>query len=160
MDQLIDILGREAALFESFLQLLECQQQALVGNDAQELERLTVLQRDKLTESNSLHNQREKIIEAIKENNAIEGDLTVTRLLDMVDESQAEVLTRLRDAILTVNERILKTRNQNAMLLNKSREYISRMMKMLSRVGDPTPVYSAGGIEQERRLNVAVDRRV
>lgn len=159
MNQLIDILGREAALFESFLQLLEDQQHALLNNDAEELERITVRQRKKLSESKALQDERENVIGSIKEDNSIEGDVTVTRLLDMVDRSQAEVLTRLRDAILNVNERILTTRNQNAMLLNKSREYIRRMMKMLSQVGDPTPVYSSEGVEQGRRLNVVVDRR-
>jgi len=160
VDRLIDILGKEAALFESFLQLLERQQRALVENDVRELDRITEQQRDRLSESVMLQRKRESVIEAIKQDNAIEGDLTVTRLVEMVDRSQAEVLTRLRDAILNVNERILKTRNQNAMLLNKSREYISRMMKMLSQVGDPTPEYTADGIEQNSRHNVAVDWRV
>lgn len=160
MDRLIDILGREAALFESFLQLLERQQRALVDNDAEELGRITELQREKLSESTLLHRERESVIGAIKENNAIEGDLTVSRLVEIVDKSQAEVLTRLRDAILNVNERILNTRNQNAMLLNKSREYINRMMKMLSAVGDPTPEYTAGGAERNSGRNVAVDWRV
>ena len=63
VNSLIDILGREAALFESFLQLLEFQQKALVENDADELNRVTELQREKLIESNLLGKQREDILE-------------------------------------------------------------------------------------------------
>ncbi|RKX29633.1 MAG: hypothetical protein DRP47_01235 [Candidatus Zixiibacteriota bacterium] len=159
VDRLIDILGKEAALFESFLKLLEQQQCALVDNDVEELNRVTEVQRERMAEGKLLHKEREVVIEDIKRQNVIKGDLTITRLLDMVDQSQADQLSQLRDAIINVNDRILKTRNQNALLLNKSREYIGRMMKMLSRVGDPTPSYTAGGIEQESTLNVALDRR-
>ena len=119
VNRLIEILGREAALFESFLQLLEQQQKALVENDADELNRVTVLQREKLIESNILNKQREDILENIRADNAITGDLTVMRLLAMVDQNQADQLSLLRKSILLLNDKILKTRNQNAMLLNK-----------------------------------------
>ncbi|MFH2050684.1 MAG: flagellar export chaperone FlgN, partial [bacterium] len=131
VNRLIEILGREAALFESFLQLLEQQQKALVENDADELNRVTELQREKLIESNILNKQREDILENIRANNAITGDMTVTRLLAMVDQNQADQLSLLRKSIFLLNDKILKTRNQNAMLLNKSRHYIQRMMEML-----------------------------
>ncbi|MEA2031374.1 MAG: flagellar protein FlgN [candidate division Zixibacteria bacterium] len=159
VDQLIDILGREASLFESFLELLEQQQRALVDNNVERLNHVTEQQREMLSKSKLLHREREAVIEDIKRHNVIDGDLTVTRLLEMVDQSQADQLSQLRDAILNVNDRILKTRNQNAILLNKSRDYIGRMMKMFSRIGDPSPVYNSGGDEQEAKHNLAVDRR-
>ena len=160
INRLIEILGREAALFESFLQLLEQQQKALVENDADELNRVTVLQREKLIESNILNKQREDILENIRADNAITEDLTVMRLLAMVDQNQADQLSLLRKSILLLNDKILKTRNQNAMLLNKSRHYIQRMMEMLSRVGKTDNGYSANGTENNTSMTVALDRRV
>ncbi len=160
INSLIDILGREAALFESFLRLLEQQQTALVENDADELNRVTELQREKMIESNLLGKQRDDMLEEIRQHNAIEGDLTVSRLLEMVDQNQADHLSMLRNSILLLNDKILKTRNQNALLLNKSRQYIQRMMEMLSKVGTTNEGYSASGAENNSSMNVALDRRV
>lgn len=160
INSLIEILGREAALFESFLRLLEKQQKALVENDVDELNRVTELQREKMIESNLLNKQRDDMLEDIRQQNAIEGDLTVTRLLEMVDQNQADQLSMLRKSILLLNDKILKTRNQNAMLLNKSRQYIQRMMEMLSRVGNSDQGYTASGAENNSNMNVALDRRV
>ena len=160
VNQLIDIIGREASLFESFLKLLEEQKDALVKNDADLLNRVTERQREKIIESQLLNKQREKLVCEIKAANEIEGDLNVTRLLEIVDEEQAVHLKHLRETILELNERILTARNQNAMLLNKSREYIARMMSMLSKIEKPDNTYGNDGARKESFSQILVDRRV
>lgn len=159
VDRLIDILGKEAKLFESFLDLLEQQQRMLVENDVDGLNRITDLQREKLVESQVLNRQREETIEQIKVANAVEGDLNVTRLLEIVDREHADQLAKLRNLILNLTEKITHTRNQNAMLLNRSREYIAKTMEMLSRIHNPGITYAATGAEQGQTATVAVDRR-
>ena len=160
VDTLIDIIGREAALFERFLLLLEQQQHALVNNDHEELNRVTAEQQHVLAESRRFNIERERVLDQIKRENAIEGDLTVTRLLEMIDESRADRLSTLRDAILDLNERIFKVRNQNAMLLNKSREYIRKTMDMLARIASPpTGTYTAAGTGAPQAGSFALDRR-
>jgi flagellar biosynthesis/type III secretory pathway chaperone len=158
--QLIDIIGREAALFESFLALLHEQQQLLVKNDVEGLNRVTERQREKLIESQILNRRREELVDQIKRVNAIEGDVTVTRLLEMVDKDQAQQLLKLRDLIGSLNDHIATVRNQNAMLLNRSREYIAKTMELLSRINAPGGAYAASGAEQEPTASVAVDRSV
>ncbi|MCK4371766.1 MAG: flagellar protein FlgN [candidate division Zixibacteria bacterium] len=157
---MIEIIGREASLFESFLALFEEQQRMLVSNDADGLKEVTARLREKLLESRKLNQQREEMVRQIKRENLIEGDLNVTRLLKIVDDTQATQLVQLRDLISTLNDKIMKTRNQNAMLLNKSREYISNMMEMLSKMSSPESTYSAAGAADQQSYNVALDRRV
>ncbi len=159
VDQLIDILGKEASLFESFLQLLQKQQEMLVENDVEGLNGITDLLREKLVESRLLGRQREELIEQIRAANVIEGDLNVTRLLETVDRDHADQLTTLRDLILNLSEKITETRNRNAMLLNRSREYIARTMEMLSHLHTPGDAYSPLGAQPGQVANVAVDRR-
>ncbi len=160
VDALIDIIGREAALFEQFLVLLERQQQALVTNDLAELNLVTELQREKLTESQLLAREREEVLAEIRSVNAIDGDLTVTRLVEMVDHNRADRLLSLREAILGLNDKILTVRNQNAMLINKSREYIKKTMELLARIGSPTGGYSPVGAAPSTPGTVGLDRRV
>ena len=160
INKLIETIGREAGLFESFLALLEQQKQMLVSNDLEGLNQVTDRQREKLVESQLLGKEREQLIEHIRVANAIEGDLNVTRLLEMVDENQAARLVQLKSLIYGLHDQITEVRNQNAMLLNRSRQYIGKMMEMLARVNSPEGAYSSGGVATSSNSTVAVDRRV
>ena len=160
INQLIQIINDEALLFEEFLQLLDEQKQALVANDSERLNRVTQLQQHKLCESSALNRKRNKAIEALQQANAIEGDVTVSRLLSYADEDQSQRLSQLRDAILDLNERINTARNTNAMLLNRSREFVSRTMSMLSRMHAPDQTYSRAGAAPRDGQAVVVDRRI
>ena len=160
VNKLIDILGREAEIFESFLTLLEQQQQHLVNNDLEGLKQVTERQRERVVESQICNKERVELVERIRVANAIEGDVNITRLLDIVDKNQAERLTQLRDLILSLQDQITQMRNQNALLLNRSREYISRMMTMLSKMHQPEGGYDSVGNKDEHGSTVAVDRRI
>ena len=159
VNKLIETIGREAALFESFLELLEIQQKMLVEHNLEGLKDVTVRQQEKLSESYNLNKERLELIEKIREVNQFDGDLDVSRLIEIIDKVQADRLTTLQETILTLNDKITETRNQNAMLLNRSREYIMKTMDMLSKINSPKPTYTAQGKSTEKNSNIAVDRR-
>lgn len=160
INRLIQIINDEALLFEEFLLLLDRQKEALVANDTERLNQVTQLQQEKLLESRALDRRRDQVIAAIKEANAIEGDVSVTRLLEYADENQSQRLARLREVIVSLNDRIADARNTNAMLLNRSREFISRTMTMLSRLHAPGKTYGRTGAAAQDGTVVAVDRRI
>jgi flagellar biosynthesis/type III secretory pathway chaperone len=159
IDQLINIISKEAALFENFLDLLERQKQALVKSDHVALAALTERQHEKLAESRLLAKQREQIVAAIKRELAVDGDLTVSRLIAMVDQDKADRLRQLREAIMSLHDQITLVRNSNAMLLNQSREYVARTMAMLSQLNDPDPGYGKSGTSTNSSRALALDRR-
>jgi len=160
INELIQIISEEALLFEDFLHLLDRQQKMLVANDVAGLNEVTARQQQKLMESQRLNRRREQVIAAIKCANAVEGDMTVARILEFADDDQAERLKRLRESIINLNDSIGRARNTNAMLLNRSREYIARTMAMLSRVCNPDSTYDNHGTSGDNRRSLAVDRRV
>ncbi len=159
INELIDIVSREAALFESFLELLEQQKEMLVTNNLEGLNEVTARQQQRLLESRHLDRSREEIVERIKAVNEIEGDLSVARLLELVDANQAERLLQLKDLILSLNVKIGETRNTNAMLLNQSREFIARTMAALAKINNPEATYSHDARSARGGDNVVVDRR-
>lgn len=159
IDKLIEIIGREASLFESFLETLEAQQRMLVKNDADGLNEITSIQREKMVESQLLDREREALIEKIKESNDIKGDLTVTSLLTLLDENKGNQLDLLRTSILDLRDRIDKVRNQNVMLLNRSREFIGQTMDMLSKINKPESGYNSVGANDTGGSTIALDRR-
>jgi hypothetical protein len=159
IDQLINIISKEAALFENFLDLLERQKQALVKSDQVALTALTERQHEKLAESRLLSRQREELVAAIKREHAIDGDLTVSRLIAMIDQDKADRLRQVRDAIVSLNDQITLVRNSNAMLLNQSREYVARTMAMLAQLNNPDPGYGKSGASSNSSHALALDRR-
>ncbi|MEK7775175.1 MAG: flagellar protein FlgN [Candidatus Zixiibacteriota bacterium] len=159
VNKLIELLGREATLFEAFLGLLDRQTEMLVSNDIKGLNEVTERMRERLVESQLINRQRIELVERIRVANAIDGDLNVSRLLDIVDDQQADQLQRLRSLILDLNDRIGVSRSRNELLLNRSRMYIARMMEMLAKVGKPEENYTANGPRQAADLHLALDRR-
>jgi hypothetical protein len=159
INRLIEIISKEAALFERFLDLLEKQKRSLVTNDVTDLTRITEEQQQKLTESQMLDRERRQLVERIKAANEIEGDLTVTRLIELVDDQQARRLRELKELVLGLNKKINETRNSNAMLLNQSREFIARTMAALARLNNPESAYAPRSTKAEKRGTVIMDRR-
>lgn len=157
--QLIDIISKEAALFESFLELLERQKQTLVTNDIAGLNEITALQQEKMSESRALNRRREQILNQIRHDHTFEGDLTVARLAALADENQAARLMQLRTVILSLNEKINHARNTNAMLLNQSREFVAKTMSLLARMNSPETNYSGTGQTERATSALALDRR-
>ncbi|UCC43448.1 MAG: flagellar protein FlgN [Candidatus Zixiibacteriota bacterium] len=160
INYLIDVISREAALFESFLALLQEQKGMLVDNDVNGLNECTEKQHAMVVESRRLNQERESLVRKISEANRIEGDLTVSRLLEFADQGQSDRLKQLRELILELNEQITQVRNTNVMLLNQSRESIARTMAMLSRISTPEPAYDRGGAAPTAGSSIAVDRRI
>ena len=159
VNQLIKVIGSEADLFAQFLELLEQQQACLLTNDVEGLNRITSIQQTKLAESRELNRRREDLVESIRRENDIDCDLDVARLLELVDRSQADRLIELRDVIGDLHHRIDLARDRNKELLQRSRQYIRKMMNMLSKISDPKVQDKASGSSHSEIVNLAMDRR-
>ncbi len=156
---LIEVISQEVTVFEDFLKLLGRQQDMLVRNDIDGLNKITAWQREKVVESQLFNRKREELISEIKSANAIEGDLNVSRLIELVDENQGSRLLQLKSIIGGLNSKINQVRDQNALLLNRSREYIAKTLELLSRINNPNINYTQNGLPAKTGAAVAVDRR-
>jgi len=157
--ELIEVLKEEASLFETFLELLEEQQRALVKNDLNGINRITELQREKAVSSRRLNKRREDVIGKLASDGASKEDLTISKLIESVASGQAIVLEQLRNSILDLNAKITKVRNQNSMLINRSRDNIVKTMELLSRIGVPDTGYKRQGQVDSLKTTIALDRR-
>lgn len=157
--ELIEVLKKEASLFETFLELLERQQKALVGNDVSELNEITDVQREKIVESGILAEKRETLTRELANKQGTIENLTISRLIESVSTGQATVLDQLRKTLLDLNERIVKVRSQNEMLINRSRENMMKTMELLGRFKVPNGNYHSKGKMNSIQTNLALDRR-
>lgn len=132
--RLIKIIGREASVFECILRLIKQQKSEKTRLGIEEQNRLTALQRVKLVESRILRKKREKLISRIKSANAIQGDLNISRLLELVDEEEGNKLIELGNLISGLSTKMGQIRDQNTQLLERTRENISKTLEFLSKV--------------------------
>lgn len=134
---LIEIISKEVSVFEDFLALLGRQQEKVAQNDAVGLKKVTERQREKVVESQILNKLREDLISDIKSANVFEGDLNVSRLIELVDEDQGNRLMQLGKTINGLITQITEVRNHNANLLDRSGQYIARTLNLLSKINSP-----------------------
>ncbi len=157
--ELIGVLNKETSLFETFLELLEKQQKALVENDLPTLNQITERQREKIIESSILALKRENVIGKLALEQKLNGDVTITNLIETVKSNQAGILTQLRDTILDLNEKINNIRSQNSVLINRSRDNIMKTMELIGSFKLPGNSYQKEGKVNKQNTNIALDRR-
>jgi molybdopterin converting factor small subunit len=145
VQELIEVLKKEASLFETFMELLERQQEALVKNDVTALNQITELQREKTIECRILAGQREAITGRLALEHGSAEDITVSKLVASVPPGQASMLETLRETILDLNDKISKIRSRNEMLINRSRESIMKTVELLGRFKLPPNGYHEKG---------------
>ncbi|MCX6827317.1 MAG: flagellar protein FlgN [candidate division Zixibacteria bacterium] len=158
--ELVELLRKEASLFETFLELLERQQKALVKNDISVLNEITERQREKIVETRILAERREILVKRLSARGDLRENLTITRLIESVSSNQAMILEELRQTIFDLNEKISKIRTQNEMLINHSRENIMKTMELLGRIKISDHNYHSEGKLKSVPTNLALDRRV
>ncbi len=156
---LIEVLEQEASLFETFLELLERQQRALVQNDLELLNSITEEQREKVILSGILNKKRLKLIDELTAQNSIAGDLTISKLIESVESGQATTLERLRETIQDLYEKIGNVKTQNAFLIQKSRENIIKTVELLGSIKTPKGNYQGKGNRGPQSNSLALDRR-
>jgi len=159
VSELIEVLKKEASLFETFLELLERQQRALVKNDVTVLNEITELLREKTINSAILAQKRDAITRRLSSERNLNENLTISILMDSIQPGQATILEQLRETILDFNERIVRRREQNEMLINRSRDNIMRTMELLGQFGKPGNSYQSEGKKSSQQTNLALDRR-
>jgi len=157
--ELIKVLKKEASLFETFLELLDQQQQVLVKGDIEELNRLTELLREKSINSAILAKKREEIIRRLSSETNLAEDLNVSKLIESIPAGQASMLDQIRETILDLNEKISRRQSQNKMLINRSRDNIMKTIQLISQLGKPGDNYQRGGKTNSPPNRLTLDRR-
>ena len=157
--ELIEILGKEASLFETFLNLSARQQEALVANDLENLTAVTERLREKVVEANLTARKREELIKQISADMGSHSDVTISKLIETVSSGEAEVLAGLRDTLLDFYQKISKIGSQNEMLINHSRENIMKTMELLGRLNSGDKNYRSEGKPSATQTSLALDRR-
>lgn len=166
VDELVDLLNREASIFAEFLDSLEEQKDALVSADTDKLIATTERQRELLALSRTFDIRRRLLVAKLAEQNELEGDLNISRLLEVASVDQGGRLSAVRDTIIELESKLADRSERNAFLINKSRELVAETLKVISRVASPPEKgvgYTRQGPNSSKgkapRVSLVLDRR-
>lgn len=160
--QLIKLIGEEVVIFETFVQLLNRQQAALVANDIELLATVTQEQEQLAFTTAQVEKRRTELVRTLsQELNRDSNDINLTELAKLVAEPEVNQLQTLQTTLLGLHDQIATIKSRNDFLIRKSMEYINNTLTHLSAAGDKEATY---GTDKNKRVNngrlAVVDRRV
>jgi len=159
--KLTDIVSREVLQFELVLQLMADQQNYLVANDLENLNRVVKEQEEAILKVRELEKSRLLIIDEISDVTDDDSEnLTLTQIAKKLALPQAEKLQRLQKTLLDLHEKITRARSRNEFLIKKSMEHIEGTVRLLASSGVDVPTYRESTNVAKPAQSIMVNRTV
>ncbi|MEW5701244.1 MAG: flagellar protein FlgN [Candidatus Zixiibacteriota bacterium] len=161
IDQLISVVAEEAEQCERLLTLLRQQQRYLVEGNVAGLDANVRDQEEAITRSRALGMERGRLLETLGQDPNLRGQrLDISRLIASLSNDYGRRLETLRGSMKRSIELMTKTREQNAMLIQRSLSTIGETMRLLA-AAHGAPEYAGGPVSgKAATVPVAVDRMV
>ncbi len=134
LENLVDVLDRECALYERLLDLSSRKTPAIMKRDLVMLSKITEDEQDCVSLIKAVDKERECVMNDITDVLGDKGkDLKLTDLINMLDSrpSEQKSLSLIRDKLKTVSTNVQRVNDQNQMLLQSSLEIVQYEMNII-----------------------------
>jgi hypothetical protein len=159
LSKLTSIVDREVKQFELFLRLLTEQQDYLVGNDVENLNRAVREQEQAILTLKELESSRIRIVKELSRQTDDDPDsLTLSRIAHKFAVPQAEKLERMQKKLIDLHEKVTAARSRNEFLIKRSMEFIDGTVKLLASHGINMPTYSKSESNHQATKRLGVNR--
>jgi flagellar biosynthesis/type III secretory pathway chaperone len=162
LDELVDVLGTQAAGLRRLLPLLQAQERTLLAADARGALALAERQAPLTSELRALERRRQSIVARVAGELGLPGDtLSLSTLLTRIRPAPP-ALRRLGEELREVGGRVAVLSRRNTFLLERSIGYVSDLLRtVVAATAPPTTTYAASGRAEGRAAATlrVVDRR-
>ncbi|WP_026497351.1 flagellar protein FlgN [Butyrivibrio sp. WCD3002] len=164
LENLVDVLDRECALYEKLLELSSRKTPVIIQRDLKELSKITEDEQVVVSFINAVDKEREGVMDNIAEVIGEKGnDLKLTDLVRMLNSRPAEqkALAIKRDRLKEVSTNVQRVNDQNQMLLQSSLEMVQYEMNIIqsARRAPETANYTRYAGTRGDRIGVAMTGR-
>ena len=143
---LIEILDKEAEIYEALLKLSHEKTDVIVQGKVTELENITKVEQSMILRLAKLEENREKIVEKLSEEIGMDADsITVTELEKVLPKDQSKELAECQKKLTGIFSDLKNSNDLNARLIKNSLDYINFSVNVLSNVGSPGDIYGKSG---------------
>ncbi len=158
INDLMDILDREAGIYEDVLELSKNKTDIIIKGKVSELDNITKLEQSLIMEMGKLEDLREKTISDLStdiKSNA--SEITVTELLKHLDDSQVERLEAYKANLLGIIKEIKNVNDLNSKLIQNSIDYINFSINILSSTPAADNNYGNTGLTNQDKKKTYFD---
>lgn len=163
VSELIRILQEEVGSLHKLLELVDEEQETLVRNDAEGLASNVARQEALLGEAEALERRRLEVTEALSRHLRVAPEeLTISRLMDLVEEAHSAEIRKLQHTLLDAYQKIEEANRDNELLIRQSMEYITRTLDVLTAYPTRERTYERSGHvrEVQHRPPKMVDQKI
>lgn len=144
MQYLIEILDKEANAYNDYLALAVRKKEALLANDVDSLEAITLEEKGITAKVLALEAAR---TEYLREE-GFQSGITMQELVKSLKEPDKDSISNSAGNLKDILERCRKFNTDNMALLRQSSNYINHMIKVFSQnISDDNPTYKQGSIK-------------
>jgi flagellar biosynthesis/type III secretory pathway chaperone len=133
VNELINILNKEAAVYEGVLKLSRSKTDTIIAGRVAELEGVTRLEQSMILQMGKLEEQREELVDRLSVRLKVPAeDITVSSLEKLLEEEQAEKLKACRKTLGRVLKELSDMNELNSKLIRSSLDYIDFSINLLA----------------------------
>jgi len=144
--KLIEIIGKEAEIYETLLRLSREKTDVVVKGKVTELENITKVEQSMILQLARLEESRENIVEKLSEELGMDAEsITVTQLEKVLPKDQSKELAEYQEKMTGIFRDLKNSNELNARLIKNSLDYIDFSINVLSNIGSAGDIYGKSG---------------
>lgn len=149
IEQLVSVVAQEAEHCERILALLGNQQRHLIEGNVEELRASVTEQEKAMRRSRELELRRMTLLDDLSRTPQFDGERPgLARLITALSDDYARRLESLRTSMTRSIQQVVKTKEQNRMLIERSLYNINETIHLLASASVTAPEYAATGAER------------
>ena len=146
IDNLIDILNKETALYEGILKISKNKTDTIVEGKVSELESITRLEQNMILKLGKLEEEREKLVEKLAVQLHVKvSDINLTRLEKKFPGEPAKKLRACHNILPKLFNDLGNANELNSKLIRNSLDYIDFSINILTNAGSAGNNYGISG---------------
>lgn len=154
IDELIDILNKEAAIYEGVLKLSKSKTDTIVAGKVSELEGITRLEQSMIMQMGKLEAQREKLVGELSVQLKVAAeDITISSLERLLGEEQSKRLKACHRSLDKALKELSGANKLNSKLIKNSLDYIDFSINLLASASSGNMYGNAGQASDSKKRN-------
>ena len=133
LKELIDVINEEVRTFQRLLTSLQEEQQVIIEDDLEGIEKIVAEQRQLAAHANQIEARRVELVNELALRLDLQSDnVSLSRLVEVLEGPHSEELANMRGQLLELNSQIRATSENNAFLIRQSLRYTDRCLDILT----------------------------
>lgn len=146
IDRLIEILGKETAVYEGVLKLSKNKTDVIVAGKVTELESITKLEQSIILKLGKLEEEREELVGKLADELHVKSsEITLAGLMKMLPKDQAVKLEKCHNSLPKIVNDLREANVLNSKLIRNSLDYIDFSVNILTNAGTTGNIYGNSG---------------